>query len=197
LSVFNDQWRPLSTSPLNIAGERVKFSILHRVEAETLVTLANDASPLKPLGVPRKGGFDVMLNNNARLAVNQARAKNIVQEVMIRLPFVWRVQENRIRTKTLPAQGTESCKNIALDDAIRRGDTAELEIPPNKIGGFAAGFDEDDLARSATQRFQANRAGPGKNIQENCARNRRTENVEEGFLQAITGGAQSKAPRTS
>ena len=138
-----------------------------------------------------------MLNNNARLAAHKARAKNIVQEVMIGLPLVWRVQENRIRTKTLPAQGTERCKNIVLDDAIRRANTAELEIPANEIGGFAAGFDEDDLARPATQRFQANRTGPGKNIQENCARNRRTEDVEEGFLEAITGRAQSKAPRAS
>src|SRR6185295_16636804 len=63
----------------------------------------------------------------------------------------------------------------------------------NEFGGLAAGFDEHHLTRPAAQRLQAYRSGSGENVHQGRAGHIRTEDVEQRFLEPVTGGTHLKS----
>ncbi len=70
-----------------------------------------------------------------------------------------------------------------------------VEIGANELDRGRVGFYEDRFFRAAADGFNADCSGTGVEVDEKRVLDRRAQNIEKRFAQAIAGGAQAQFPR--
>jgi hypothetical protein len=87
----------------------------------------------------------------------------------------------------------ERPKSVEGEDMGTAGDCEGFEVAADESGSGGVVFDEDGFDGAAAQSFDSNGAGTGEDVEEARTADVGTENVEEGFAQAVAGGAESVA----
>ena len=109
--------------------------------------------------------------------------------------FVGWIEEEEIGEQAAGGNFFQAAQSWGLDQ-LRGGPNVErFEIFADQARGFGARFDEDCFARAAADGFDAYGAGSGEEVNEEGIFYGRAENVEEGFAQAIAGGAKALRAR--
>ncbi len=87
----------------------------------------------------------------------------------------------------------EGAEGVDREDMGSGGDCERFEIATNQDSSGGVILDEDDFDGAATKSFDPDGAGAGENVEETRAGDVGAEDVEEGFAQAIAGGAEGIA----
>ena len=98
-----------------------------------------------------------------------------------------------------------ACGNVFRGDALQAPQHVELENPYatanaegieillNESGGRRMVFDEHDFSSTAAERFDADGASAGEEVEEAAAGDAFSQDVEKRFAEAIAGRAKGKA----
>ena len=109
--------------------------------------------------------------------------------------FVGWVEEDEIGEQAAGCHSFEAANGGGLDQFGGGEDVEGFEIFADQARGLGARFDENCFARAAADGFDADGSGAGEEVDEKGFFDGRAEDVEEGFAQAIAGGARGVGAR--
>lgn len=167
-------------------------------EAEGGVALAEDASLHEAAdALGELEGAAVLGDDEAALAEKWGGAEEAEDAVVLRFFGVGRVDEDEIEWGVgrfvLVGDFLEGAEGVEGEDLRAAGDCERCEVATNQDSGGGVVFDEDDFEGAAAESFDADGAGAGEDIEEAGARDVGTEDVEEGFAEAVAGRAERGA----
>src|SRR6266852_5749250 len=87
----------------------------------------------------------------------------------------------------------ERAEGVDGEDMGSAGDRERFEIAADQDCGGGVVLDEHYFCCTTANRFDANGAGAGEDVEEARTADVGTEDVEEGFAQAVAGGAEGVA----
>jgi hypothetical protein len=182
-------------------GDFVGLGGLVFEEAEGGVALAEDARLEQAAdSMGQLEGAAMFDDYEAALAEKWGGAEEAEGAVVLILFGVGRVDENEIewRVRGLVAGGEflERAEGVEGKDLRSVGDCERFEIATDEDCGGGVIFDEDDLDGTAAEGFDADGAGAGEDVKEARAADVWAEDVEEGFAEAVAGGAEGGAFET-
>ena len=179
-------------------GDFVWFGGLVLEEAEGGVALAEDASLQESAdAVGELEGAAVLSNDEAALAKKWGEAEEAEDAVVLRFFGIGRVDEDEIEWGVgrfvLVGDFLEGAEGVEGEDLGSVVDCQRFEITADQDGGGGVVFDEDDFEGAAAERFNADGAGAGKDIEEAGTGDVGAEDVEEGFAKTVAGRAEGVA----
>ena len=182
-------------------GDFVVLGGLVLEEAEGGVALAEDAGLQEAADALRQIESAAMLGDyEAALAEERGGAEEAEGAVVLNFFGVGGIDEDEIEwcVGGFVAGGEffEGAEGVEGEDKGSGLDFEGCEIAPDESGGGSVVFDEDDFDGAAAYGFDADGAGAGEDVEEARAGDVGAEDVEEGFAEAVAGGAEGVALET-
>jgi len=103
--------------------------------------------------------------------------------------FVGWVEEDDVRGALVFDHCVQELADTAVFDGVAALDFQHGDVGADGGGGFGFALGEPAEIGAAAEGFYANSAGAGVKVGELCAVDARGEDVEEGFAEAVAGGA--------
>ena len=141
-------------------------------------------------------GFPTVFDDDDAAWGDQVRGVEQCEDLLVLGGFfVGRVEEDKIGEPMAGRHFFQAADSGSFDQ-LGCEDVEGFEVFADQSRGLRVGFDENCFARAAADGFDANGAGSGEEVNEQRVLERGAEDVEEGFAQAIAGGAKAKRART-
>ena len=169
-------------------------------EGATGVRVTLDGAPAQVERVTGPGAARIRLELTAggrerrQVSVRWEGGLDVIPEPVTLMPG----QESggiRILDFAARVEACEALQDVSMHNFGVCGGAQHLEILADQRQGAARDFDEDDAPRSAAERFDADRAGARVGVDEQRVHDRRAENVEERFTQAVARRAHAQLAR--
>ncbi len=182
-------------------GDFVVLGGLVLEEAEGGVALAEDAGLQEAADALGQIERAAMLGDyEAALTERWGGAEEAEDTVVLIFFRVGRIDEDEIERGVggLVAGGEffERAEGVDGEDMGSAGDRERFEIAADQDCGGGVVLDEHYFCCTTANRFDANGAGAGEDVEEARTADVGTEDVEEGFAQAVAGGAEGVALET-
>src|ERR1035441_6495920 len=137
------------------------------IKAQRRVAMLNHARALEAVEPLGQFHLSVMLDDHQAPRSNEVRCIEKFEDAhMLALFFVGWIEENKIRDQMTRRKLFQRGQSLSFDQFGAATNSETREIPASEPRRLRIGFDEDYLARSPTDRFDADSARPGIQIDE-------------------------------
>ncbi len=101
--------------------------------------------------------------------------------------------ERSVCRSVFRGEALQAPQGVELENPCATAYAKGIEILLNKAGSGRMVFDEYDFSGTAAQRFDADGASAGEDVEEAASGDASSEDIEECLAEAVAGGAKSKA----
>ena len=145
-------------------------------------------------------GAAMLDDYEAALAKKWGRAEKAEDAVVLIFFGVGRIDEDEIERGVgglvAGREFFERAEGVDGEDMGSAGDCERFEIAADQDGGGGVVLDEHYFCCTTADRFDANGASAGEDVEEARTADVGTEDVEEGFAEAVAGGTEGGALET-
>jgi len=120
----------------------------------------------------------MMFEYAARTFARNPLAKDDVEKVTVRLPFVGGVEERDVGGEILPTQEPKRRESVLIQKTVSGGYSTDYQILADQAPCFRTRFNENHLPRASAECINADSAGACKSIEDHGSLDARAKNIE-------------------
>lgn len=133
-----------------------------------------------------------MFGDDDALGRDEMRGVEIVEDIHVVIVAIRRVEKNEVGDQVASSEFFKAAFGVGFNYFYASANVEGFEILTHQTYAGGIMVDEEDFAGATADGFNPDCAGAGVEIDEQRIFDGRAEDVEEGFAEAVAGGADAR-----